>query len=397
MKTINILGVALLIAMQANAQNYTVTGKFRGLVNGAEVKLVSIVDGSQIDLANTKVINGAFRLTGHVSHPTLVTLKINDKAKYKADEYAEDRGTQLMLENVPITVSAACLDSIPKNYQFQSTPLFKEKNVTVKGGKAQEQYQEWRQIMHDAELRGWKADLALRKYSFDKREKEIDAAQADRLKQTFLTEDAACQALNDQFIDKHPTYAISLKLQRDKLENIFHYTNADDDAMLAKFKDNYDKTAYVEFVKTVEYIRKYVKGTPYTDFAVTTPDGTSKKFSDFIVVGKYNFIDFWASWCGPCRMAIPQVKKMHEELGDKLNIVSVSVDAKPTDWQTAMNEEKMTWQQCLSTKESMKILHEVYLLNAIPDLLVIDPTGKVVLATHEPDEAHAFIKSIKDL
>lgn len=96
-------------------------------------------------------------------------------------------------------------------------------------------------------------------------------------------------------------------------------------------------------------------------------------------------------------MAIPQVKKMYGELGDKLHIVSVSVDAKATEWKTAMNEEKMPWQQCLTSKESMKILHEAYLLNAIPDLIIIDPAGKVVLATHEPDEAHAFIQNIKDL
>jgi thiol-disulfide isomerase/thioredoxin len=395
MKTINIITTALLMAMSANAQNFTVTGKIRGLVNGAEVSLVSIVDGNQVDVAKTKVVNGAFKLIGHVSHPTLVTLKINDKARYKPDEYAEDRGTQLMLENVPTTISAVCLDSIPKNYEFQSTPLFKEKNVKVKGGKAEEQYLEWRNVMHDTELQGWKADLAFRKYSFDRREKDKDAAEEGRLKQAFATKDSVRKALNDKFIDEHPTYVISLKLQQDKLEDIFHYTNADYDTMLAKFKDNYDKTGYAEFAKTVEYMRKYVKGSPYTDFAVTAPDSTAKKFSDCIVAGKYNFIDFWASWCGPCRMAIPEVKKMHEELGDQLNIVSVSVDAKSDDWKRAMDEEKMSWSQYLVPKESMKILHEAYMLNAIPDLLIIDPEGKVVLATHEPDEAHAFIKGLK--
>lgn len=76
MKTINIIAAALLMAMSANAQNFTVTGKIRGLVNGAEVGIVSIVDGNQVDVAKTKVVNGAFKLIGHVTHPTLVTLKI---------------------------------------------------------------------------------------------------------------------------------------------------------------------------------------------------------------------------------------------------------------------------------------------------------------------------------
>jgi len=69
----------------------------------------------------------------------------------------------------------------------------------------------------------------------------------------------------------------------------------------------------------------------------------SINLKEIIVPGKYNFIDFWASWCGSCRAAIPSVKQLQLKLGDKLNIISISVDKKRQDWERAMEVEKMTF------------------------------------------------------
>lgn len=69
----------------------------------------------------------------------------------------------------------------------------------------------------------------------------------------------------------------------------------------------------------------------------------SINLKEIIVPGKYNFIDFWASWCGPCRAAIPSVKQLQQKLGDKLNIISISVEKKRQDWERAMEVEKMTF------------------------------------------------------
>ena len=103
-------------------------------------------------------------------------------------------------------------------------------------------------------------------------------------------------------------------------------------------------------------------------------------------------VDFWAGWCGPCRAAIPSVKKLHEKLGDKLNIVSISVDKKRADWEKAMAEEKMPWQQYLVPQSSMKALKDAYFLQFVPSLVVIDPSGHIVLFTSNPDEAHRYLE-----
>lgn len=78
-------------------------------------------------------------------------------------------------------------------------------------------------------------------------------------------------------------------------------------------------------------------------FVARPPERKSINLKEIIVPGKYNFIDFWASWCGPCRAAIPSVKQLQQKLGDKLNIISISVDKKRQDWERAMEVEKMTF------------------------------------------------------
>ncbi|ALO48896.1 TlpA disulfide reductase family protein [Hoylesella enoeca] len=394
MKTSQTLAAALLIALPAGAQHYTVTGKFPGLKNGAEVALEVKQDGKRIDISTTKVVNGAFRLTGHVAKPTLVQLKINDKAIYGDGEYAQDRGIPILIENTPIVVMAAHFDSIPRNYEYQSTPLFKEKNVTVKGGRAQAQYDEWRKAVYDAELQAWKSEHALQKYQFDTPRAQKDAEQEQRLKNAAKKDAGTVAVLNRTFIEQHPTYVISLKLQRDQLENLFTYTDADYDRMLALLKDNDDQMGYANFRKTIEGLRKFTKGTLYTDFGVVTPKGQKHKLSSFLAKEKYTFIDFWASWCGPCRAAIPKIKALHAQFGTRLRIISISVDAKTEDWKRAMDEEKMPWIQLQAPKSSIQTLRDAYRLTAIPNLLILDPEGHVILATSDPDEAHSMIESL---
>lgn len=96
----------------------------------------------------------------------------------------------------------------------------------------------------------------------------------------------------------------------------------------------------IQFSRELEAI---LKGSHYKDLSLAPPERKSINLKEIIVPGKYNFIDFWASWCGPCRAAIPSVKQLQQKLGDKLNIISISVDKKRQDWERAMEVEKMTF------------------------------------------------------
>ena len=120
---------------------------------------------------------------------------------------------------------------------------------------------------------------------------------------------------------------------------------------------------------------KLAEGQKTPDFAF--PDVNGKKWGPKDFRGKYLIIDFWASWCGPCRQEIPHIKEVYKKYKDKgLEILSVSVDAKPADWKKAMAEERMAWPQ-VNAVESKPVMAS-YMFSGIPYLVVVDKEGKIV-------------------
>ncbi|WEK19929.1 MAG: TlpA disulfide reductase family protein [Candidatus Pedobacter colombiensis] len=130
-----------------------------------------------------------------------------------------------------------------------------------------------------------------------------------------------------------------------------------------------------EILDGIAQAAKIADGQKTPDFAY--PDLNGKKWGPKDFRGKYLIIDFWASWCGPCRQEIPHLKEVYKKYKDKgLEILSVSVDAKPADWKKAMNEERMAWPQ-INAVESKPVMAS-YMFSGIPYLVVVDKDGKIV-------------------
>lgn len=267
------------------------------------------------------------------------------------------------------------------------------KNLKIVGGKAQKQYQEWADATYDARL---KTKLLNKQYGDAQyREKSLggpDTIIMHRLQPLIEDAEAAEEKTTEDFVAAHPDYAVSLLLQESQMDNPFAFTAEQYDKLLSKFANNYDQVRYANFVKKVEEMKAYLKGSHYKDLSLETPERKSINLKEIIVPGKYNFIDFWASWCGPCRAAIPSVKQLQQKLGDKLNIISISVDKKRQDWERAMEVEKMTWGQYLVPLSSMKDLMDNYYVKFIPSLVVVDPEGNIQLYTSNPDKAHSYLE-----
>ncbi|UYQ95458.1 TlpA family protein disulfide reductase [Chitinophaga horti] len=136
---------------------------------------------------------------------------------------------------------------------------------------------------------------------------------------------------------------------------------------------------------------KLKPGQPAPKVAYPDADGKLQGLEKY--QGKYVLVDFWASWCGPCRQAIPKVKELYTQYKAKgLEVVSVSIDDNKKAWEKAMGEEKMPWEQLLSDNKE-KTMQE-FQFSGIPTLYLIDREGKIVTKyTGYSPEAEAGIRS----
>lgn len=115
-------------------------------------------------------------------------------------------------------------------------------------------------------------------------------------------------------------------------------------------------------------------GNAIADFTLNDPEGRPITVSKF--KGHYVLIDFWASWCGPCRASFPRLKQVYEAFHKKgLEILSVSIDADKTNWLKAVVEEQLPWTQVLDTKHIAK---SGFAVSAIPNIFLISPDGKLL-------------------
>ena len=108
--------------------------------------------------------------------------------------------------------------------------------------------------------------------------------------------------------------------------------------------------------------------------------------------GKMMLIDFWASWCGPCRSAIPKVKQMAKDYASKLEVVSCSVDEKKEAWLKAEKEEAMPWTQLFLPLSKLEKAAMAYSISTIPRLVLIGADGKVLCITHSPEIIKRYLK-----
>jgi thiol-disulfide isomerase/thioredoxin len=119
-------------------------------------------------------------------------------------------------------------------------------------------------------------------------------------------------------------------------------------------------------------------GNAAPDIWMDRPDGTDMKLSD--LRGQYVLIDFWASWCGPCRQENPNVVRLYNKYKDKgFTVFSVSLDDNATNWKAAIDRDQLNWPHHVSDLLKWNsVVVQLYKIQGIPHTVLIDKKGTII-------------------
>jgi peroxiredoxin/Skp family chaperone for outer membrane proteins len=355
-----ILSAAFLLPLAALAQGgYTLKGKI-GTLNAPAKAYLQYRTGNSMVLDSTELKNGVFEFKGAVESPTSAQLVLKHTAVAPTPEKrsALDALT-IFLENKTISITAA--DSLKK--------------AAIKGSPLNDDNAQLKALLKPA------ADkmMALNaEYSSKSSTEKQDPAYRKTVEERSDAIEAEMKPLSQKFIDTHRNSYVALVAFRGNIG--YDIDAAEAEPVFNKFSAALKETPLGKSIgSAIEGAKKTAVGSMATDFTQNDPEGKPVKLSDF--KGKYVLVDFWASWCGPCRRENPNVVAAFNKYKDKnFTVLGVSLD-RPNGkeaWIKAIKDDGLAWTQVSDLKYFDNEVAKLYGIQAIPSNILVDPKGKIV-------------------
>ncbi|TAJ14140.1 DUF4369 domain-containing protein [Marinilabiliaceae bacterium JC017] len=356
-----IIAAAMVISVSA-CQTETKDGfKLSGKINGGEGKSLVLgkINGRSIEgLDTAKVINGKVEFSGTLKYPQYLVIAI-EGGRPAMQFYGENSQMTInghidSLYNAKVTGSAT--NDLMETFKNEQAK-FNEKE--------KELYQQYEAAQQAKDQEA--SDAVLAKYQSMSKERQDQTSS---------------------FIAQNTTSPVALSLIQAFFMNE-EYTTLNEqftklDTALAVIP------AYNAIKDRLVILEKVQEGKEAPDFTLTSIDGKEVSLSSFR--GKYLLVDFWASWCGPCRAENPNVKNAYMKFHKKgFEVLSVSVDRDQNAWKKAVEEDDMTWTQLNDTK---KVAGQLYGVTGIPHTILIDQDGIILAKNLRGKDIHSKLEEL---
>jgi peroxiredoxin len=336
---------AAVMAQPAVNNKYTLSGVFTKIKSGKV--FLTVYDGDQPKKDSAAISNGRFTFKGSLAKPSMAVLYMPSRKNDWLQFYAEPG----------VIMVSGPGDSL--------------KLLKITGSKINDDNRKLASMLKpidDWESRNYEV---YKKASAEKNQKVLDSL--DELDETIMLER---KKLVREFVE-HNTASVRSAMAVE--ENYGFYSEASDvEPLYNMLSEKVRQSASGQNVKKMLDVYKTVAvGMIAPDIKQPGTDGKDISLSS--LKGKYVLVDFWASWCGPCRKENPNIVKAYNQYkGKGFEIFGVSYDNKKDKWEGAIKKDSLTWPQVSDLKGWQNATAETYYIKAIPSNLLVDKEGRIV-------------------
>ena len=355
-----------LFAIIANAQSYTVKATLHGLADGTVIEFVPMSHDNEKPVATATLKGGQCTVTGQQNDPRLICMKVKDS--YGMGKF--------MLDNSDITITA----DVKQKGTSQGLPVYDFANMKVTGSPLTDEYRKMYSVRDQLDKiyqsNAKKFEAVHQQLNNAKTDEERKAVKESNEYKAMLQADSiffsTVEFRLDSTINAHKDSFWGPLLMMDFMNYFRPADKAVFEAMSPAAKNSwYGKKVYAELYPGGG------AGAMITPFTVKDEAGKSHTLASLVKGKKVALIDFWASWCHPCRMEIPNVKALYAKYKDKgFQVISISTDRDRKAWKKACADEKLQWPSFLDADSK---LADLYHVRAIPAMYLFDvATGKII-------------------